>query len=270
MPPPILGRSFLAEDSRGFFYRACDYIGFSCILVGVEEYFRSFVPTNIPTMPRGLSSFAGFIGVALLLLGETGPNVWRKISSRYKSEAFEAVLAENAQLKVQVASLLKRLENSGQHYVDLRAAQLMVSKIILTPPPDPTHNARLEIFLKNRGDLAAEDWVVNSATVITTNQLTPAEQAQGVSVARMPLPLPSGQLRQYIQPGDEDVGIACDEPRVTVELEKPFFYYVYVCVVYRDKTHQRQHWVTEYGAHAVDGFDRWHPCGNRRIFLEDD
>jgi hypothetical protein len=92
----------MADDQRGLVYRFCDYTGFSCILVAVEECGRSFAGLGPPS---SWQLWLGFLAAGLVLLwfGSTGPKLRALIVRTVSTQ----VVKENAELK-------RRLSESEQ------------------------------------------------------------------------------------------------------------------------------------------------------------
>src|SRR5665213_92306 len=102
MYAPILGRSRMSDVSRGSVYRALDYVGFSCILVGVEEYGRSFAQVG-QTMPwRARIGFI-LVGIVLLWLGEQGSTAYKSVREFFRAPAdLKRALKRNAELEAKL------------------------------------------------------------------------------------------------------------------------------------------------------------------------
>jgi hypothetical protein len=94
----------MSETSRGSVYRALDYVGFSCILVGVEEYGRSFAQVG-QTMPWRVRVGFIVVGVVLLWLGEQGANTYKTLRELFRAPAeLKRALARNAELEARLRS----------------------------------------------------------------------------------------------------------------------------------------------------------------------
>jgi hypothetical protein len=102
---PILGRPFMADDSRGWTFRLIDYLGFSCILVGVEEGFRSLTGLGTAT-PWYIWLSALGAGFVLMWFGDAGPRMKARLAERLAwLRSLRTALAENPGLKIEIQNL---------------------------------------------------------------------------------------------------------------------------------------------------------------------